>query len=212
MDYVIKSHRHAGVILNEPEFIDEFTEITEAISEISDRDLVEKHRSYGAEDAEKTPKSLSRCLNEIIAERLKEKGWSPESEIFKDEDYKGDSWRLDFAKKDISIEVAFNHGSVVAWNLLKPVLASELNHVEKAIQTKIGVIITATQELKKAGGFDGAVGTFERYESFLKPLSSIITAPVLLIGLCAPKSFYIEQQQLARRKKIGNVRYYRNEY
>jgi hypothetical protein len=36
------------------------------------------------------------------------------------------------------------------------VLASELNHVEKAIQTRAGILICATYEMKSAGGFDGA--------------------------------------------------------
>ena len=88
-------------------------------------------------------------------------GWREESPIFQDTDYQGDTWRLDFAKENISIEVAFNHGSVIAWNLLKPVLASELNHVQKAIQTKVGVIICATDGMKTTGGFDGAVGSYE---------------------------------------------------
>ena len=66
-------------------------------------------------------------------------------------------------QKDISIEVAFNHSTVIAWNLIKPALASELNHVQKAIQTKIGVIITATNDMKVAGGFDSAIGTYEKF-------------------------------------------------
>ena len=31
----------------------------------------------------------------------------------------GRRWRLDFAKESISLEVAFNHGEAIAWNLLK---------------------------------------------------------------------------------------------
>lgn len=42
---------------------------------------------------------------------------------------------MDFAKDNIAIEVAFNHGGNVSWNLIKSVLSSELNYVEKAIQT-----------------------------------------------------------------------------
>ncbi len=70
---------------------------------------------------------------------------------------------MDFAKEDISIEVAFKHSEAIAWNLIKPVLASELNHVPKAIQTKVGVIISATKTMKKAGGFDSAVGNYEKF-------------------------------------------------
>lgn len=81
-----------------------------------------------------------------------------------------DYWCLDFAKGYISIEVAFNHSGTPAWNLLKPVLASELNHVEKAIQTRIDVIICATKAMKSAGNFDGAIGTYAKYVTHLRPL------------------------------------------
>ena len=39
---------------------------------------------------------------------------------------------------------------------MKPVLASELNHVQKEIQTRMGVIIVATENMKMKGGFDNA--------------------------------------------------------
>ncbi len=206
MDFKFKSFRHAGVILHEPKFIDQFQEVVDVITNISDKDLIDKHESYGYEDIERTPKSLSQALNDIFKESFLEKGWIEESPIFQDSFYRGDTWRLDFAKKDISIEVAFNHGSVIAWNLTKPVLASELNHVEKAIQTKIGVIITATQDLKSAGGFDGAVGTFEKFLDYLPPLRNILTAPLFIIGLEPPKTFKIDVQQYKPRKKIGVIK------
>ncbi|WP_208730533.1 BglII/BstYI family type II restriction endonuclease [Flavobacterium foetidum] len=154
---------------------------------------------------ENAPKSLSKSINCLLKERFKASGWKEESSIFQDSQYQGDTWRLDFAKKDVSIEVAFNHASVIAWNLLKPVLASELNHVNKAIQTKIGVIITATEALKRAGGFDGAVGTFEKYLEYLPPLNNVLTVPLFIIGLEPPESFHIQLHQHALRKKIGKI-------
>jgi hypothetical protein len=205
MDFKAHSHRHAGVILNEAEFVDQFSELMQIISGISDNDLIDKHSSYGVTNKEKTPKSLSKAINDLLKERFEEKGWQSESGIFQDNMYQGDTWRLDFAKDDISIEVGFNHASVIAWNLTKPVLASELNHVEKAIQTKIGVIITATNDLKRLGGFDGAIGTYEKYLDYLPPLMNVLTTPLLIIGLEPPATFHIEEEQFAPRKKIGNI-------
>lgn len=205
MQFVTTSFRHSGVILNEPEFIEEFTEIIDVVSSITEQQLIEKHESYGGDNIESTPKSLSKAINDLIKEGLVNRGWIPESGIFQDANYQGDTWRLDFAKQDISIEVGFNHSSVIAWNLTKPVLASELNHVQKAIQTKIGVIITATEELKQLGGFDSAIGTYEKYIDYLLPLNNILTVPLLIIGLNAPKTFRVEQFQYAPRKKIGKI-------
>ncbi|MBU0536465.1 MAG: hypothetical protein KKE20_05840, partial [Nanoarchaeota archaeon] len=102
-------------------------------------------------------------------------------------------WRLDFAKEDISVEVSFNHGEALAWNLTKPILASELNHVRKAIQTKIGVIILVTDEMKAAGAFDGAVGSYDKAIRYLKPMNNLLTVPLVLIGLLPPDSFRIEK-------------------
>jgi hypothetical protein len=205
MEFKVHSFRHAAVILNEDEFVDQFSELMMIISSITDAELIEKHTSYGVNNIESTPKSLSKAINDLLKEKFIEYGWSPESGIFQDTKYLGDTWRLDFAKDDISIEVAFNHSSVIAWNLTKPVLASELNHVNKAIQTKIGVVITATNNLKRLGGFDGAIGTFEKFLDYLPPLRNILTSPILIIGLEAPKSFYIQQHQQAPRKKIGKI-------
>ena len=199
------SFRHAGVILNESEFVDNLSDVIGVINSISDSDLINRHNSYGLENEEKLPKSLSKSINELIKERLIDLNWAEESAIFQDDYYSGENWRLDFAKDNISIEVAFNHSSVIAWNLIKPVLASELNHVQKAIQTKAGIIITATNKLKELGGFDPAIGTYEKYLDYLKPLSNMLTVPILIIGLEEPKSFRIEIEQYKPRKKIGRV-------
>lgn len=205
MKYKAHSFRHSEVILNEPEFRLLYDEIKGVISDITDNRLIEKHNSYGLDNIEKTPKSLSKAINQLIYEGLVAKNWRSESCIFQNPDYTGDTWRLDFAKNSISIEVAFNHSTVIAWNLIKPVLASELNHVQKAIQTKIGVIITATTELKEAGGFDTAIGTYEKFLDYLPPLRNMLTTPLLLIGLNEPESFHIVHEQYAPRKKIGRV-------
>ena len=199
------SFRHASSIFRSEGFETEYREIIDTLESISDEDLIAEHESYGSADPAKTPKSISRAINNLIKSRLELLEWSSESEIFQNPDYTGDRWRLDFAKAPFSIEVAFNHSTVIAWNLLKPVLAGELNHVQKAIQTKGGIIICATQELKQAGGFDSAVGTFEKFIEHLDPLRNLLTVPIMIIGLEAPETFEIEQFQLAPRKKIGRV-------
>lgn len=98
-----------------------------------------------------------------------------------------------FAKDEISVEVAFNHGEAIAWNLIKPVLASELNHIEKDIQTSAGIIICATEEMKTAGNFDGAVGTYEKFIRYLIPMQDMLPTPILLIGLKKPDSFIVDK-------------------
>lgn len=197
--------RHADVILEQPEFIGQFREIISCIENISDNDIIARHQSFGREDILRTPKSISIAINQLLKERFQNFGWETESPIFGHPNYQDNRWRLDFAKNDISVEVAFNHSGSIAWNLIKPVLASELNHIEKAIQTQIGIVITATNEMRIAGGFDGAIGTFETFEAYLKPFNGILTVPLLIIGLQPPTTFRIEHSHPAARKTIGSV-------
>jgi len=63
MDFIVESFRHAGVILNEDEFVEQFSDVMQVISGISDEDLINKHLSYGLDDEENLPKSLSPAIN-----------------------------------------------------------------------------------------------------------------------------------------------------
>ena len=108
---------------------------------------------------------------------------------------KKSEWRLDFAcEEGFAVEVAFNHGEAIAWNLLKPVLACELNHVEKAIQGQIGIYVCATKKLKKIGNFDNSVGTYEKVKGYLKPLMNQLTIPIMIIGLESNETFKINSE------------------
>ena len=197
MKYKIYSHRFAEQLVNHDEdFSNEYNEIKNVINGISDEDLKERFRKEKA--IRKGAKSLSTSINDAIKEGLEEKDWNTESAIFKDKEYEKNKsyWRLDFAKKNISIEVAFNHQEAVAHNIMKPVLAGELNHVDKAIQTKMGIIICATDNLKKQGGFDSSIGTFEKFISFMRPYMTFVTIPLLIIGLESPDSFVIYDKDI----------------
>lgn len=223
MKYVAHPHRHADAILeNVPEYKPLWDEIKKMVTEISEENLIEHFRS-NFENQDKQTKSLSKTINDLIFKGLNAKTpkeligktdegvWIAESQIFGESDYGLNEWRLDFARKvnvtdlevlndtkqspsGISIEVAFNNAGSAAWNLIKPVIASELNHVKKNIQTSLGIVIAATEELKKSGGFDSTVGTFEHYTKMLVPMRDIITVPMLIIGLEAPKTFKISQE------------------
>lgn len=202
MNYRVHSHRFGETILkNDEEFKEIWSEIHDIIQSISDDDII---KLFNGKYAKKN-KSLSKALNELFRLEFLRRGWMSESPIFQDRDYSENVWRLDFAKDNISLEVGFNHAGTIAWNLLKPVIASELNHVEKAIQTRIGVIICATQRLQRAGNFDGAIGTYEKYIHHLKPLNTQLTVPIVIIGLEAPDTFKIVEYLNEKGEKRGRV-------
>lgn len=204
MRFKIYGYRHADFLFSKlPEYKTLWKEIEDALSSITDRMIIDEF-----EGEARRAKSISQALNRLIKRELVARGWTSESYIFADEEYgkaaKG-TWRLDFAKDSLSVEVAFNHRSDISWNLIKPTLASELNHVQKSIQTSGGVIITATQALKDLGGFDNAVGTFEDYVQYLKPLSGILPAPLVIVGLEPPETFEIVVEKASSNTKIGKV-------
>lgn len=194
MEYKTHSFRYAEEIFQvDKDFTYLWEEVQEVIRNITDEEIIQTF-----EEGNRKAKSISEAINVLIKQKLTKKEWQAESEIFADPEYSGSKgvWRLDFAKDTLAIEVAFNHGGNVSWNLIKPILSSELNHVQKAIQTKAGILITATDAMKHAGGFDNAVGTYEKYVEYLKPLNNILTTPLLIIGLEAPKSFKIIQKKV----------------
>lgn len=189
MDFRTHSHRNAETLFQHGRaYRGAYHEVVSSLRSISDRELIGRFDSF----ARSGKKSLSQPINELIKERLTALGWVSESKIFNDLDYAQRSWRLDFAKGSLAIEVAFNHQEAIAWNLIKPVMASELNHVEKAIQTSAGIVITATEDLARAGNFDGAVGTFEKFIRHLTPMYNILPSPLLIIGLEPPSTFHID--------------------
>lgn len=202
MKHRIHSFRHAKIILeNEPSYNSVWNELLLAIESIQDSEIIEHHQNNP-----RLAKSISESINNLLKEKLVDLGWNEESYIFQDDEYSGNRWRLDFAKESISVEVAFNHGEAIAWNLIKPVLAGELNHVKKEIETEVGVIICATKDLKTKGGFDGAVGEYEKFLTYLDPLRDVLSVPLAIIGLEAPESFEIDVQKV-NGKKQGIVKY-----
>ncbi len=220
MKFRTHSHKFALQIIEKtPEYKVLWDQISEAIAMVRDADLI---RHYQAEHEGRTM-SLSKSINVLLKEQMVARGWKAESPIFGESAYGSSRWRLDFAKETvlvegaligetevqssgIAVEVAFNHAEAISWNLLKPVLSSELNHVKKSIQTGIGVIICATEDLKIAGAFDGVVGTFEQFLMYSRPMSNILSVPILIVGLEAPDSFSIRTDKLGT-KTVGFVEF-----
>lgn len=194
MRFEVHSFRNALTLFeNDPTFSNLWSEVVQALENISDEDIINYYNSNNRS----SKKSISDAINKLIDERLVDLNWNRQSPIFNNSIYRPTSrnhwWTLDFAKDSIAIEVAFNHGEAVAWNLIKPVLSGELNHVEKAIQTQAGIIITATNRMKTAGNFDGSCGTYEKFLQYLDPLRNILTVPMIVIGLDAPETFIVNK-------------------
>lgn len=231
MKYRIHAHRFADRIIDgTPELRALWDEIDGAIVSLTDERLISQYYErdtvipldeqlgYG------NSMSISKAINNLLKLELEIQGWTSESALFQEEEYSDKRWRLDFSKSldstdseaaesglnryGMAVEVAFNHGEAIAWNLLKPVLAGELNHVEQQteIGAGVGIIICATAALKEAGAFDGAVGEYEKFLRYLKPMRNQLTIPMMIVGLEAPESFRIvKAKDSVTRKTRGQV-------
>lgn len=207
MDFVFTQHRHALDIVNSNyELAILWKEITEAIASLSDEKLIDIFPKSN------NKMSLSDAINGLLDDELVKRGWVAQSAIFQGREYSDKRWRLDFSKRitspqneitGMAVEVAFNHGEAIAWNLMKPVLAAELNSVgvQTDIGAGVGVYICATKELKVAGAFDGAVGEYEKVLRYLEPMYQKLSVPLIIVGLKAPITFHIEKSKDPITKK-----------
>lgn len=208
MEYNVYSHRFGHELFQAS--VDRqalWSEIDKAITSISDANIIDAFEEQQANRKVKG-KSISKAINDLLKQRFIALGWNSESRLFQGEEF-GSAWALDFTKTHVSVEVGFNHGSDAAWNVLKPTLASQLNHIEKEVQTDLGVVIAATPEMKEAGGFDGAIGTTESYKKILVAMQQLVTVPIVIVGLLPPRTFRIEvdvhENDDGRKKGTGKV-------
>lgn len=215
MDFVTHSYLNGkAVVESNPEISRLWDELSEVIWSVSDDELINHFES-----AKRKAKSISDAINKVLDKKLVDEGWKRQSRIFKDRDtYQGTTWTLDFSKgievanghsTGVAVEVVFNHGEAIAWNLIKLSLAAENNFVRKEtdIGEGVGVYICATSRMKELGGFDGAVGEYEKVLKYLDPLNAKIIRPLIIVGLEPPRTFKIEHYPNPKNKdkKLGRV-------
>lgn len=201
MRFIEYSHRHAKAIIDsDPALKERYNQFIGALRDISEEELIADFLTKKAEHESKGSafKSMTPSINSILKKRMLEiPGWKAEVDIFNDKTgaIGGTEWRLDFACDDaFCVEVAFNHGEAIAWNLLKPVLSCELNHVEKAVQGQIGIYVCATDNMKIAGNIDSASGSYEKVLRYLPPMMNQLTIPMIIIGLEPFESFKVSDK------------------
>ena len=200
MRFIEYSHRHAdAIIANDPALRERYEQFTNALRNMTDEDLIADFLAKKAEYAARGTsfKSMTPSINSMLKERmLAIQGWQAEVDIFNDTTgvIGNTEWRLDFACDNaFCVEVAFNHGEAIAWNLLKPVLSCELNHVEKAVQGQLGIYVCATDNMKIAANIDSASGSFEKVLRYLPPMMNQLTIPMMIIGLEPFETFKINE-------------------
>lgn len=216
----IHSHRNALEIAESPAFKDDWVAFLEAISSTSDDELMSAFKALAAKRRGKkaeTQKSLSHAINGVLRLKLEKRGWLAEPILFSKEQVGADrnGWKLDFVKKranirqpdktsTFAVEVAFNHSEAAAWVLTKLALSCERTLMQKDIVASVGILVAMQGDLKKAGNFDSACCTYDRYVHTIDVMHDLLRAPLIVIGLSSPETFKIVGRSKGRRK-VGEI-------
>lgn len=204
MKYKVYSYNQADSILEGDLTLNSvYYDLVKIIESISDDDIIDRFKKIG-----KNSKSISNTISNLLDEKLMKDNWIKEIPFFDDTlrtSGRSKRWTLDYYKEKVQLEIAFNHEEGTAWNLMKIPLAIKPNIYTHNQRVDIGIIVTATNQMKKAGGFDNSVGSFEKYIEYLKIFTPFISNPILLIGLQSPDDFKVRHRNIDK-KKIGQIR------
>src|ERR1700741_1421028 len=130
MNFQLYAHRYADIILNSD--YDLRMEIEDVIKIISYNDVVTE---YGIENDEllklgkKTNQGRQKKINSKFREEFLKRGWEKEKNVFGDVSQVEQDLKIDFFKRKIAIDVAFNHRSFIGGDLLRLQAAAEVTNI-----------------------------------------------------------------------------------
>lgn len=178
MRYQTYAHRFADIILNADYSLKK--EIEEVIAAISFDSILQSYeeRNERRKEAGKRPaQGKQSTINALFRSEFSARGWEPEKKVFNDST---NDLTLDFWKRNIGVDVAFNHRSFIGGDLLRLQAAAEVKNL-----INVGVYICPARDFAKiVSTKDGsAMVIFERAQWYLQNFYPVLTAPILLIGL-----------------------------
>jgi hypothetical protein len=180
--------------------LNEFYSVLEQISE----DKVIRHFQARLDSGDVT-KSISRSITSLIKSHLKDSGWIEDLSIFKSANIPVNSWKIDYYKNNISVCFGINHASGIAWNLIRPTVAIEDSVIQKNVITELALVLTVKESLRKEGGMDSAIATFEKTNDYMVILDGIIDAPLIIVGLEGLEEYSITHQKDSLGRKTGKI-------
>ncbi len=178
MKHKIYSHRYSDIILNSDyELKQEIEGILNSITYQDVSDIFHQRNEERKGENKKLMKGMQSVLNERFKEEFRKRNWEEEKSVFgagEDNDL-----RIDFWKRKVGIDVAFNHRSFIGGDLLRFQAAAEVTN-----EMKIGIYICATKDfLNEISPFPSSLVNFERTKWYLEKFYPVLTVPIYLIGL-----------------------------
>jgi hypothetical protein len=177
MNFITYSHRFADIIINS-----DYTLRKEIESVISNIGFDEVQKRYEIENevslsrGKKARVGMQTSLNGMFKVKFSNMDWETEKKVFGN---KEQDLVIDFWKRKIGVDVAFNHRSFIGGDFLRLQAAGEIKNIINA-----GVYICATKEFSKKLSSDAAsMVNFERCKWYLENFYAVLTVPIWLIGL-----------------------------
>jgi hypothetical protein len=178
MRYDWYPHRFADIILNSDYALKQ--EIERVIQSVSFDDVLarfEQENEHRKSSGRKEAQGKQSTINAIFREEFAKFGWEIEKNVFNDPI---NDLTIDFWKRQVGIDVAFNHRSFIGGDLLRLQAAAEVKNV-----INVGVYICPTKDFVKVVSPKDASSmvSYERTRWYLENFYPVLTAPILLIGL-----------------------------
>jgi len=178
MNHETYSHRYADIILNADYEIKR--EIEEVIKEIKMGAVEERYFKENDARVKKSAKPAmgkQATINLMFKEAFVNRGWEFEKNVFNDP---GNDLAIDFWKRSVGVDIAFNHRSFIGGDLLRLQAGAEVKNM-----IIMGVYVCPTKEFAKIVSPKDASSmvSYERARWYLENFYSVLTVPILLLGL-----------------------------
>ncbi len=178
MLYDLYTHRFADIILNSDyELKKEIEDVILSIDFNDVRNRFEEENVRRKKLGKKLLQGKQSTINSMFREEFQKRGWEVEKNVFNDPD---NDLTIDFWKREIGVDVAFNHRSFIGGDLLRLQAGAEVKNI-----IKVGVYICPTKIFAKiVSPKDGSsMVNYERSNWYLNNFYAVFTVPILLIGL-----------------------------
>ncbi|MFC1893798.1 BglII/BstYI family type II restriction endonuclease [Chloroflexota bacterium] len=178
MNHESYAHRFADIILNSDYELKK--EIEDAIRSIDFGNVQSRFDQENMRRSairKKLVKGKQSTINTMFREEFQARGWEVEKNVFNDPD---NDLTIDFWKRNVGVDVAFNRRSFIGGDLLRLQAGAEVKNV-----IKVGVYICPAKAFAKVVSPNDASSmvTYERSKWYLDNFYAVFTVPILLIGL-----------------------------
>ena len=175
------NHCNVRSVLQRQDIEPYWTKLYQTINDIHWDDLINLHNHEYAMKS----MSMSRAISETIEDKLIEIGAQEKAPIFSKSIGRYKIWRK---LGPIAIEYAFGHPDGIRSKLNKLATAIIPNKYSMQNQCQVGILIVATESLRKAAQFD-AKANWEIAIEDLDIMSGQLQAPIFIMGLKNPETF-----------------------